>query len=222
MSEAFGSQVEAQFRELKHAPRLRVVAVPTAQEPGWLEPVTWSDLESPEAIRRLGTWRERGADGFPSQFPVTDEGTARWLRKGLLEVPDRMLFWVNVPGAGLVGHVGLFRLDAGRRAMEIDNIVRGEPAVLPGIMFQAVTALIDWSVATLGLEHLSLRVFSDNARALRLYERCGFRETVRAPVVRVEEAGGVRWEEVGADYREPVGRYFVTMHLPAAGRMRAA
>jgi RimJ/RimL family protein N-acetyltransferase len=214
MERGYQAEVEEEFRRLKRSPGERVAA---AGPSGWLVPVTREDLDDAAAITRLARWREAGAHGFPSQFTVTEEGTKRWLQKGLLEVPDRLLFWVEVPGLGPVGHVGLFRLDAGRRALEIDNIVRGEPG-LPGLMHDAVSALIDWSFGALGVRALYLRVFSDNERAIRLYERCGFEETMRVPVARVEEPGCVRWVEVGGEYREKVTRYFVTMVLPAARR----
>jgi RimJ/RimL family protein N-acetyltransferase len=181
-----------------------------------LEPVTWKDEANPDAIMRLARWREGAADGFPSQFPVTLAGTQRWLRKALLEVPDRVLFWVRLHDGTPVGHVGLFRYDAIERAIEIDNIVRGAQGIVPGIMFGAVQALVDWAFDALGMETLYLRVFSHNDRAIRLYERCGFHETMRMPVAKQIEGDAIRWVEVDGEYRQPVSRYFVTMRLPRA------
>src|SRR5437588_398790 len=62
---------------------------------GWLEPVTWLDADRQDAIALLANWRENAAHAFPSQFPVTLVGTHRWLIRQLLEVSDRMLFWVT-------------------------------------------------------------------------------------------------------------------------------
>jgi RimJ/RimL family protein N-acetyltransferase len=181
-----------------------------------LEPVTWKDEANPDAIVQLARWREAAADGFPSQFPVTLAGTLRWLRKDLLEVSDRVLFWVRLHDGIPMGHVGLYRYDAVERAIEIDNIVRGVQGIVPGIMLGAVQALVDWSFEALGMETLYLRVFAHNARAIRLYEGCGFHETMRMPVAKQIEGDVIRWVEVDGEYRQPVTRYFVTMRLPRA------
>jgi RimJ/RimL family protein N-acetyltransferase len=218
MSTFDGSGVLEIVRQLKQDGGARA-HVPVYQDGrllAHLVPVTWADSQDPEAIARLARWREGGAHGFPSQFPVTLDGTQRWAIKGLLELPDRLLFWVHGADGTPVGHVGLYRFDFDKRQTEIDNIVRGEKGILPGAMQAAVQTLIDWTFQNLGMETLFLRVFSDNAQAIRLYERCGFHETMRFPVARVDEPNCVRWVEVDGEYREPIERYFVTMRLPRA------
>src|SRR5205823_1503819 len=112
-----------------------------------------------------------------------------------------------------VGHVGLFRFDFGGPSVEVDNVVRGVEGVAPGLMYAAVQALLGWTFGELGMTSASLRVMSDNARAIRLYERCGFREALRVPLVRREEGPVVRWVEADAGHRGPVERHFVTMRL---------
>ena len=52
---------------------------------GRLEPLSWADAERPETAPILAKWRETANPFFPSQFPVTLEGTQRWLVKGVLE-----------------------------------------------------------------------------------------------------------------------------------------
>ena len=103
---------------------------------GRLGPIAWADAAT--ARRRppsLAKWREKANPYFPSQFPVTlSEGTHRWLVKGLLETPDRILFWVKTADrpAGQP-RVGLFRFDFDGKSVEVDNIVRGEEGVAPGV-----------------------------------------------------------------------------------------
>lgn len=184
---------------------------------GWLLPMTHDDADSPSAIALLTDWRRAAADAFPSQFRVTEEGTCRWLKEQVLEIPDRLLFWVADLDGTRVGHVGLYRYDAGERHVEIDNVIRGVHDVHPGLMQAAISALLDWTFAELEMETVFLRVFSDNERALRLYERCGFAETMRMPLARVVEDDVTRWVEVDGSYRQPVKRYFVTMALPREG-----
>jgi RimJ/RimL family protein N-acetyltransferase len=190
---------------------------------GRLEVVSWADAQRPEATALLARWREKANPFFPSQFPVTLEGTHRWLVKGLLETADRILFWVKTVDARRVGHVGLFRFDFQGKSVEIDNIVRGEEGLAPGLMQAAITALLDWTFDALGCEATSLRVLSDNDRAIRLYRRLGYVEVARVPLVRKQEGPVVHWVEVDAAEGGAAARHFVTMRLPkAAWRARAA
>lgn len=179
----------------------------------WLLPVTWDDADCREAVALLADWRAAAAEAFPSQFPVTLLGTQGWLKQQVLEVPDRLLFWVTDLDGTRIGHVGLFRFDLGEGHIEIDNVVRGVPDVLPGVMQCSLRALLDWTFSKLAMNAVFLRVFSDNERALRLYDRCGFVETMRMPVARVVEGDVVRWVEVDGSYRRPVERYYLTMRL---------
>jgi RimJ/RimL family protein N-acetyltransferase len=181
-----------------------------------LEPVTWQDATRPEAVKLLAAWREAANPFFPAQFPVTLAGTQRWVVKQLLEVPDRLLFWVKGNDGTAVGHVGLFRFDWDARSVEIDNIVRGMQGALPGIIHASVQTLLQWTYEALHMDEVFLRVLSDNERAVKLYARCGFRETMRVPLARQQEGDVVHWVEVNSEYRQPVSRYFVTMRLTRA------
>ncbi|HKD36174.1 MAG TPA: GNAT family N-acetyltransferase [Pirellulales bacterium] len=187
-----------------------------------LEPVTWRDVDDAESIRLLAEWREAAQNSFPAIFPVSLEGTRRWLIKQVLELPDRMLFWVTSPQGQKIGHAGIYRVDFAERSLELDNVVRGVPGVIRGAMHSAVQAVLNWSFTTLGMQDVFLRVFSDNPRAILLYEHCRFRETMRMPLRREQEGNVVRWHEVDGNYRKPVERYFVTMHLSKTAWQREA
>jgi RimJ/RimL family protein N-acetyltransferase len=215
-----GDQEYAQtiIRRLKSEPSIETtrlaVSATDALPIATLEPVGWGDVNAEDSVRLLAQWREAAATAFPAVFPVTLEGTRRWLVKQLLETPDRMLFWVVAGDGRKIGHVGLFRFDYEARHVEIDNIVRGVPTVLPGVMEAAVRTLLDWTFSTFQVNDIFLRVFSDNPRAIRLYGRCGFFETQRVPLERVEEGDVVRWVEVDQGDRAAAARHFVTMRLP--------
>src|SRR5262249_29504226 len=126
MTSSLKDRVQKLLRHCKQAGA--AVALPVVHQGrvvARLEPVSWQDAERPEAIALLARWRERANPFFPAQFPVTLPGTQRWLLKQLLEVPDRILFWVRGIDRQAVGHVGLFRFDWDGPSVEIDNIVRG-------------------------------------------------------------------------------------------------
>jgi RimJ/RimL family protein N-acetyltransferase len=179
-----------------------------------LDPVTWQDVDDPDSIELLARWRESAQNSFPAIFPVTLEGTRRWLIKQVLELPDRLLFWIKSSEGEKIGHAGIYRIDFAEGNLELDNVVRGVPRVMRGAMYSGVQAILSWVFGTLRMNDVFLRVFSDNARAVQLYEHCGFRETMRMPMRRAEEDGVIRWLEADGSYRKPIDRYFVTMHLP--------
>src|SRR5438067_769579 len=144
------------FKEAGHSPETTLALVESRRIVGRLEPVAWTDVERPEVTALLAKWREKANPFFPSQFPVTLEGTQRWLVKGLLETADRILFWVKTADGRPVGHVGLFRFDFDARSAEVDNIVRGEEGVAPGVMQAAIAAMLDWAFDALGAEETTL------------------------------------------------------------------
>ncbi len=178
-----------------------------------VDPVTWQDVDDADSIKLLAHWREGAQNSFPAIFPVTLDGTRRWLIKQVLELPDRMLFWVKSPQGQKIGHAGIYRIDFEERSVELDNVVRGVPKVMRGAMYSAVQVILSWAFTTLEMQDVFLRVFSDNIRAIQLYQHCRFRETMRMPMRREQDGGVIRWHEVDGNYRKPVERYFVTMHL---------
>lgn len=217
MSHSYQDKVLEVIRRLKAGEHVGPAALP-AHPLVSLKPLTWSDAEQPEAVHILADWRKKANPFFPAQFPVTEEGTHRWLVHSTLEVPDRLLLWAVSTDGRRIGHLGLFRFDFAERTVELDNVVRGVEGVVPGLMQAAVDSLLNWTFETLAAEAVYLRVLSDNDRALRLYQRCGFQETMRMPLVREQEGEVVRWVEAKPDHRRPVTRYFVTMRLLAAER----
>lgn len=180
---------------------------------GRLRPVTRDSIDSPEEMRLLSVWREKVLYWFPATFKVTEEGTKKWAENGLYKLKDRILFYVDDASGRPRGHVGLYRFNYKEKFCELDNIVKGEDNAPKGIMTQACNTLLKWAFETAGIETAYLGVASDNERAIKLYERLGFREIKRIPLMKIQEAGGTRWiEAIGNAYYE-VKRYNVTMKI---------
>jgi RimJ/RimL family protein N-acetyltransferase len=201
------------FKEVGAAPETTLPLIQKGRLVGRLEPLSWADAAKLETAPVLAKWRETANPFFPSQFPVTLEGTQRWLVKGVLENADRILFWVMTPQGKPVGHVGLYRFDFEKNSTEVDNIVRGEEGVLPGVMQTAIDAMLGWTFGALGIQTTTLRVTSDNVRAIRLYQRLGYTEIARVPLKREDEGAVIHWVEQAAATGEPDERFFVTMRL---------
>lgn len=86
----------------------------------------------------------------------------------------RRVFAIEAHGAS-IGYVELREINWRRRAAEL-RICIGEKAYWGrGYGTAAVRQLMAWGFEAAGLEYLYLRVYRDNRRALRCYEKCGFR-----------------------------------------------
>src|SRR5688572_24934833 len=72
-----------------------------------LVPVGAVHAEDARLVELLARWRHENALAFPNRFPVTPEGTARWLRERILEVADRLLFLIELPDGRPIGHIGI-------------------------------------------------------------------------------------------------------------------
>lgn len=192
---AYADRVRETFAQLKRARDGGDDVIATAC--GSLVPVGERHSTDEALISSLSRWREAAAHAFPMDLTVTHEGTARWLRMGLLDAPDRMLWLVRDRDGRPVGHAGFANALNRRRELELDNVVRGEPGA-PGAMGAAVAALTDWARAVLEPASISLRVLSDNAHALRFYRLLGWEARGREPT----------------DDGAPPSREFVRMALP--------
>jgi perosamine synthetase len=212
----FRAAVRKEFAFLKETDSLADLharSIVLADGQGLLVPVCELHTDDERLIAQLSRWRQENAFAFPTQFEVTDEGTARWLRAGLLDVEDRLLFLVLDRHGHPVGHLGFANALAGASELEIDNVVRGEKALARGLMSAALEALIAWAHQLFGPETVFLRVFADNEHAVRFYTRLGFRKDGLAALRRIEEPGRVSF--VPAADGERADRFFLRMvHAP--------
>jgi perosamine synthetase len=181
---------------------------------GVLLPVCELHADDESLISDLARWRAAAQFAFPTRFPVSTEGTRRWLRRGLLDVADRVLFLVCDRHGHVVGHLGFAVAAADDGSMEIDNVVRGQRAVAPGLMGEALDALIAWAEELFAPERILLRVFEDNGHAIGFYRRHGFRDAGRVPLTRMVD--GDRETFVPADGRAEDAAFLVMdWHAPA-------
>ncbi len=175
---------------------------------GWLLPVCRLHRRDDALIARLSRWRDASQFAFPTRFPVTEDGTRRWLDVALLERADRMLFLVTDAVGAPIGHVGLV---VHADAIEADNIVRGEDGA-PGLMGPALLALLAWAEQEAALPEVFLRVLDENAHAIGFYHRLGFVDGSREDLRRAP-----RRRARHADARGPrrPGRRALPAHGPA-------
>src|SRR5271154_6605875 len=85
---------------------LMAKSLPLPQTGGWLVPVCKLHADDGKTVTRLSEWRRENSFAYPSQFSVTNSGTARWLQDRLLAVEDRLLFLVLDRHGEPIGHMG--------------------------------------------------------------------------------------------------------------------
>lgn len=171
-------------------------------------------------INLLKNWRNKNCNVYPTQFKATTKSTRNWLKNQVFNNKDRILFMIDAGKGGIIGHLGLSNLDFSKKTCEIDNVVRGVHAKFPGIMARSMEAILDFAFHALKMNRVVLRVFSDNARAIRFYRRCGFRYKKNIPLLRQESKGMVKFIEAKGSAKKSAHRFFSLMEIAKDGKDR--
>ena len=95
------------------------------QKEYFLVPFTSLDLSQEDHHLLLKKWREANQFAYPTRFPVTLEGTQKWLENGVIDNESRVLFWITDSDLVRLGHIGLVYLPE-TSGFEVDNVLRGE------------------------------------------------------------------------------------------------
>jgi perosamine synthetase len=163
-------------------------------------------------IAILAQWRQE-AKTFHNKFNVTIESTKHWLRKLLLDVPDRILFLVLNRFGDPVGHMGFVSVINDDCLMEFDNVIRGVLGQDPGLMGVATKSLLKWANETFKPNGFYLRTLDDNEHAIRFYSNLGFEIYGKQPLRRIESNGEINHLPVTKGDNNPPDRYFTCMRL---------
>ena len=112
----------------------------------------------------------RGAD------QISEEKEHRWVR-GKLEEKAPIFSMIEKKSGRFIGNIEL--MDVADSAAELGIAITAGMQDR-GFGTEAVRALVGYGMDRLGLKRIFLKVFPDNARAIRVYEKCGFREYDRS------------------------------------------
>ena len=104
--------------------------------------------------------------------PYTAESEIEWVRENL-EKKAPVFSMIEKAGGQFIGNIELMDMKDGEGELGI-AITAGKQD--RGYGTEAVSALVAYGFSRLGLKRVFLRVFPANARAIRVYEKCGFRE----------------------------------------------
>jgi RimJ/RimL family protein N-acetyltransferase len=126
--------------------------------------------------------------------PVSMEDEEAWYQE-LLRRPDKV-FCIETKDGKLIGNIGFHDLDWRDRRTILGIMIGEKEYWSRGYGTDAVLALLRYLFEELNMNRVSLIVDTDNARALRCYEKCGFHK-----------------EGVLREFRFKRGRYVDSMHM---------
>lgn len=128
----------------------------------------WRWINDPEVRRYLGAWR-----------PMSREQEQEWLRNVYTSPNNVQLAIVLREGNRHIGNLGLHGINWRSGSSEL-GILIGEPELWGwGYGPEAIRLLLAYAFDTLRLNRVELRVHAYNTRAIRAYEKSGFREEGR-------------------------------------------
>ena len=97
--------------------------LPLKDNMGFLLPVCELHKSDESLIRTLAQWRDQNSYAYPTRFPVTEDGTKKWLRAQVLDNQSRLLFLLVDKFGNRIGHLGYTNCLNDNGEMEIDNVV---------------------------------------------------------------------------------------------------
>jgi RimJ/RimL family protein N-acetyltransferase len=204
-------RVVAQLAECKAQPQANELTVTVAGNTYTLRPLGAWCLDHPEIVRLIADSRRRNQIAYPVIFNVTYAGTLAWIKKRVIDDPERILYGVFNDDGCMVAHAGLATFDWAAGDVEIDNVMRCDDMAPKGLMTHVTNALVQQAYTALGMASVSLRVFGDNHRAIKLYLQCGFQPVESIPVTCVFSDTGLTWQPQGSFVSGQTYRIFLRM-----------
>ncbi len=211
---AYQAAIKTQFAALKQINQfdeLVARSIRLESHKGYLLCVSELHADDDKVIAMLTKWR-REAVTFRDSFKPTFDSTKRWLRKLVLDVPDRILFFVLDRHGNAVGHLGFAHAMNDQGLMEVDNVIRGVKDVEPGIMSLSTQALLRWAVQTFSPQGFHLETLEDNTHAIDFYIRLGFKVGEKLPLRCIEKEGMVNLVPLTEDDKNSPDNYIVCMN----------
>ena len=146
------------MKQLFESDRIRYVEVTEELVPDYLRMV--NDLE------HVGRFIGRRTE------PVSEEKERKWVREKLAE--KAVLFsMIEKTGGAFIGNIELMDLTDSEAELGIAITAAKQDL---GYGTEAIRAVTGYAFDELGMKRVFLKVYPDNARAIRVYEKCGFRE----------------------------------------------
>lgn len=137
--------------------RIRLRAIERSDIPTF---VRW--FNDPEVIKHLLLY-----------LPMSQAQEERWFER-YLQDEQRHIFGIETVDGTLIGNIGLEDVNWKDRKAELGIVIGEKDYWDKGYGTEAVTTLLGFAFRQMNLHRVYLRVFEDNPRAKRSYEKCGF------------------------------------------------
>ncbi|MCL6518577.1 MAG: GNAT family N-acetyltransferase [Armatimonadetes bacterium] len=105
----------------------------------------------------------------------------RW-RSILESDPSALVFAIDTIHGRHIGDVDLHNIDKSKKSAKLTILIGDKSYWDRGYGSDVIKTLLDYAFSDLGLESVALRVFAFNKRAMRCYEKCGFRQVESKPI----------------------------------------
>ncbi len=115
--------------------------------------------------------------GLSLYLPMSMTDEERWFDRASSREPNEKPFAIEVragDGWRLIGNCTFFDIDAVTHAGEIGIMIGDKSLWNQGLGTETMGLLLRHGFETLNLNRISLRVFADNPRAIRTYQKAGF------------------------------------------------
>ena len=126
----------------------------------------------PDYLAMVNDWERVGKLIGSRRDPISEEKERRWVQKKLAaRVP--LFSMLERDTDAFIGNIELMDIadGAGELGIAITAAMQDK-----GYGTEAVSAMVRYGMDTLGLRRVFLKVFPNNARAIHVYGKCGFRE----------------------------------------------
>jgi len=111
--------------------------------------------------------------------PMSRAMEEKWLEKSMYHTASDKFFVIETLEGDYLGGCGIHGIDATHRHAEIGIAIGKESHLGKGYGEDSIKILLRLGFHALNLNKIYLRVFADNLRAIRCYEKCGFKEVGR-------------------------------------------
>lgn len=176
--------------------------------------------ESDETVNLLYTWRKKYRNMFATDFHMSEKKTKNWIKKNILENPDRILFMIYVDNKK-IGNIGTALYDEKINSASLDNMMKDPNYTYPGIMTIVEKAYLKWMFDGLKLSKITGFLFSDNYKMMSIHKKCGWIILKVIPVKHIITKDGSRWEKIASKSSNEVAeRYFNIIELTRENLMK--
>ena len=110
--------------------------------------------ESDETVTLLTKWREMYRNNFGTDFSISEQKTREWIRKGVLENPDKIVFVIYVENRK-VGIISTAEYDEKTNSAILDTMMKDPTYKLPGLMTIIEKVYLKWMFDGLNLSKIT-------------------------------------------------------------------